>query len=123
MKIGTRHGLALQRVVELASNQYRALGVSLPPEFDDLLELAEEMLETAGDRVESQGWAVSPERVGRVNDGVLMNRQEVADHLGVSMDTVDRRVADGGLVATRIGARVMFKPSDVESFVNESRAA
>jgi excisionase family DNA binding protein len=47
----------------------------------------------------------------------LMTTREVADLLGLSCRTVERRVADGRLTPLRIGRTVRFDPSEVSRFI------
>ncbi len=47
------------------------------------------------------------------------SRIEVADMLGVSYVTVDRLVKSGKLHCSRIGKRVLFTLSDVQSLMRE----
>lgn len=44
------------------------------------------------------------------------SRGEAADAIGVSTDTIDRWIADGTLIAYRIGTRtIRIKPEDLET--------
>ena len=53
----------------------------------------------------------------------LMTRREVADMLRVSLRTLDRIVADGEIVAARVGGRrLLFRRSNVEAYVDRQFA-
>ena len=47
----------------------------------------------------------------------LMTTNEVADALGVSGDKVRSLVAEGRMVAVKIGRAVRFRPESIEGFV------
>ena len=44
-----------------------------------------------------------------------LTKKEVADRLRIGVRTLDRIVADGDLIAARVGVRrLLFRPQDVE---------
>ena len=51
----------------------------------------------------------------------MLRVNEVADVLGVSTDTVRRRIADGQLVAMRSGRVVRVSDDALRSFISRSR--
>lgn len=55
-----------------------------------------------------------------------LTKREVAERLRIGVRTLDRIVADGDLVAARVGGRrLLFRPQDVERYVDRqfSKAA
>ena len=51
----------------------------------------------------------------------LLTRQEVADHIGCSLDSVDRRIADGRLPAIRDGRLVRIAWADLQAFLRAAK--
>ena len=55
----------------------------------------------------------------------LLTTRDVADYLGVSVDTVQRLVKTGALPAIKLGpahnSRVRFQLDDIQGFVNRQR--
>jgi len=50
---------------------------------------------------------------------VLLSVAEAAERLGVSGKTVWRLIDAGDLMCIRIGTRVLVRPSDLDSFIND----
>jgi excisionase family DNA binding protein len=50
----------------------------------------------------------------------FLRKHEVAARLGVSVDTVERRIKDGSLKAVRIGRAVRIAEQDFQAFVRRS---
>mgnify|MGYP001468085821 CR=1 FL=1 len=50
---------------------------------------------------------------------LLLNKLEAANTLSISTTTLQRLVNEGKLRETRIGARVLFKMSDLELFTEQ----
>jgi excisionase family DNA binding protein len=73
--------------------------------------------------VDRGGQLPADARGGPDNDGVspLLDIAEVRYRLNVSEKTVRRLVADGELVAVRVGALVRFDPLDVARFLTRAR--
>jgi len=50
-----------------------------------------------------------------------LSKKEVAERLGISFPTINRLERSGRLVGYRIGRRVLFKPEEVDSALNQRR--
>lgn len=53
------------------------------------------------------------EHIDQVLGEVLLDREQVAKMLGISLPTLDARVKDGQLPSIRIGNRIRFRKTDV----------
>lgn len=47
----------------------------------------------------------------------LVSRAQVAQQLGVSVDTVKRLTYKGALRCVKVGSRAMYSPEEIENFV------
>jgi excisionase family DNA binding protein len=51
----------------------------------------------------------------------LLTRQQVAEILGCSLDTVDRRITQGKLLAVRDGRLVRIPVEDLNAYIRRSK--
>lgn len=49
---------------------------------------------------------------------LFLSREETANVIGVSTDTIDRLANNGNLKRSRIGARTLFAVEDVQAFAS-----
>jgi excisionase family DNA binding protein len=52
---------------------------------------------------------------------LLWNVKETSQAMGISPWTVRRYIADGKLLAVRLGRRVLVEPSECRKFIEQSR--
>ena len=52
---------------------------------------------------------------------LLLNANEVADTLGISIWTVRRLITRGTLPCVRIGRRTLIESSDIQQFINDNK--
>ena len=62
-----------------------------------------------------------PINVGAVEKVPLFTRHTLASYLKVHVNTIDRLVKRGEIVAYRVVGRLRFYPEDVERYVREHR--
>lgn len=57
-----------------------------------------------------------------MQSGALKNTKQAADYLGISNRTVWGLANSGKLPTVRIGSRVLFRPADLDAFVDQNRS-
>lgn len=61
--------------------------------------------------------------IRNVKDGTLLNREEAAEKLGVSLSTIDRYLRDGTLRRVKIGKRIVrIESAQLESLIQPESA-
>lgn len=51
----------------------------------------------------------------------LLSRREAAEHLGISLRTLDSLISERELVPVRIGSRVLFQPRELTRYADARR--
>lgn len=107
---------------------FHILIMNSSPEHQRLAETLTQLVEAIGslvgkkieESVKKTAPAASPQRAYEViNPERVLNKQEMAEYLGVSLRTVDNWIHRGQLPHWRIGKCVRFRLGDVVGLLNE----
>lgn len=107
----------LAKGIELAEVWARTNGFGCPPELAEL----RRALAAMGSAPQGLASAAESDDTSDDEPVELLTVDQTARRMGVSADTVRRRIADGSLVATRVGVLLRVHVDDLAAFLRRAR--